>query len=88
MEPKSETAPVAPESGKGKTPELSKAKVAQILGGKITVLQKVKGKEGERDSVKPVERSLRAEDVLSFKVEGKMLTAVTADGQKRVAEIG
>ncbi|WP_316978042.1 hypothetical protein [Shumkonia mesophila] len=66
----------------------SKADVAKLLGGTIVVLQKVKGKEGERDTMKPVERKLRAEDVLSFAVAGNKLVAVTADGKKREAEIG
>ena len=69
------------------TPEMTAAKVAQLVGGKIVVLQKVKGRDGERDTVKPVERNLRADDVLSFKVDGKRLLAVTADGSKREAEI-
>lgn len=66
--------------------EMTLSEVAKAIGGKITVLQKVKGKGG-KPAMQPVERDLRAGDILSFTVDGKKLIAVTADGRKREAGI-
>lgn len=89
METKPDSAPdvAASKAGKDKDAGMTPAKVAQILGGKITVLQPIKGKDGERDKTRVVERNLRADDILSFSVEGKKLVAVTADGRRRTAEL-
>lgn len=52
---------------------------------KATIRVQKKGKDGK---VEVVERDAKADDILSFRVDGRDVIAVTIDGRKHRAEIG
>ena len=62
-------------------PELTNAKVAAVIGGKILVAEYPK--DGKR---KVAERPVSAEHILSHTLTENKLVAVLADGSKRVLE--
>lgn len=59
------------------------ADVAKAI--KATVRIQKKDKEGK---VEVVERDAKADDILSFRIDGRDVIAVTIDGRKHRAEIG
>lgn len=76
--------PADPATGGGKAGDaLSRADVARRIGAKVRVFKQ------EKDGGQiVVERRATADDVLSFRVDGGIVIAVTVDGRKHQAELG